>query len=135
MGEAPTQTLEIELIGPLTERIETLDRLLGSLIRKLTAPNNSKMLYEQLEEYGNLAAEQARAVLAYSKIAAHWPPHLQQQVQNRLETVLHSYEHLREILGTQKNILMQRMQNMENSLQQKGQNQSEARSRILNLEC
>ena len=135
MGEAPPQTLETELIGPLTERIETLERLLGSLMRKLAVPNKSKTAYEQLEEYGNLAAEQARAVLAYSKIAAHWPPHLQQQVQKRLETALHSYENLLKLLDAQKNILAQRRQNMENSLQQKGRNQREAPGRIFNLEC
>ena len=125
-----------QLLGPLIERIETLDKLVGRLICKLSSPNEmlpNKMLYAQ--EYADLAAEQARAVLAYRKIAAHWPPPLKKQVQNRLETVLHSYAHLNELLGAKKNILEQRMQNMESPLQQKGRNQSEAQSRLLDFEC
>ena len=127
-----------QLLGPLIERIETLDKLVGRLICKLAAPNEmlpNKMLYAQLEEYADLMAEQARAVLAYRKIAAHWPPHLKQQAQNRLETVLHSYAHLNELLGSKKNILEQRMQNMQSPLQQKGRNRSEAQSRLLDFEC
>ena len=125
-----------QLLGPLIERSETLDKLVGRLICKLGGPNEmlpNKMLYAQ--EYADLAAEQARAVLAYRKIAEHWPPHLKKQVQNRLETVLHSYAHLNELLGARKNILEQRMQNMQSPLQQKGRNRSEAQSRLLDFEC
>ena len=125
-----------QLLGPLIERIETLDKLVGRFICKLSVPNEmlpNKTLYAQ--EYADLATEQARAVLAYRKIAAHWPPHLKQQAQNRLETVLHSYTHLNELLSKQKNILEQRMQNMQNPLQQKGRNQSEASGRLLDFEC
>lgn len=125
-----------QLLGPLIERIETLDKLVGRLICKLAASNEmlpNEMLYAQ--EYADLAAEQVRAVLAYRKIAAHWPPHLKQQAQNRLETVLHSYVHLNEILGAKKNILEQRMQNMQSPLQQKGRNRSEAQSRLLDFQC
>ena len=122
-----------QLLGPLIERIETLDKLVGRLICKLAAPNEM-LPNKMLQEYADLAAEQARAVLAYRKIAAHWPPHLKKQVQSRLETVLHSYAHLNELLGAKKNILEQRMQNMQSPLQQKGRNRSEAQSRLLDFE-
>ena len=122
-----------QLLDPLKERIKALEDLLDCLIHKLESRAKNEIIYEQLEEYSILAAERVCAVLAYRKIAAHWPPYLQKQIQ--FQTVQDSYEHLTDLLGQQSARFEQRLQNMKSSLQKKGRNQREQPARLLDFEC
>ena len=101
-------------LAQLEQRIEKLNALSRHLAQSIQGLHSqSEVEYNRFAHYNQILREQINAVLAYQKVAQHWPKTNKQRAKELLDQAIASHQYLHKLLQQQCELLYHKIQNID----------------------